>query len=258
MYCTKCGKELKDGSRFCGACGSPQNAAPAISMVDSRTIDETVCVNMPPPIPPAHLKQETKKKNHFGFKLTLIIVIALLVILAAGAAVWFLVSENGSGNNNSQSDDKDESVTRKLETTSQSTAESEPSIIGLPESVYVATDTDTEEESTSEQTSSVVIEEPEAVEMDPIETLIMESDTRLFDYADVYDLTADECKKVRNGIYACHGRMFNSADLQEYFMEFDWYTPRYSPDNFNNDLLNEYEKANVTFMVEFEAMMGYR
>lgn len=259
MYCRNCGKKLKDGSRFCDACGTPQNTVTVMPNADSGTIDETVRVNTPHPIPPAPVFQEKKKeKNRFGLKLTLIVVIALIVLLAIGVAVRFLILGNNGGNYNNHSDDEDERVTRKHENTSRDSEESEPSVIGLPESVYVATDTEALRESESEQPASVAIEEPEEVEMDPIESLIMESDTRLFDYADVYDLTADECKIVRNGIYARHGRMFTTSWLQEHFMQYSWYIPRYSPDDFNNDLLNDIEKANAAFILEFENMMGYR
>ena len=53
-----------------------------------------------------------------------------------------------------------------------------------------------------------------------------------------------------NEIYARHGRKFNDANLQEYFNSQPWYTPVYTPDEFNaieNSVFNAYEKANVKF-----------
>ena len=56
-----------------------------------------------------------------------------------------------------------------------------------------------------------------------------------------------------NEIYARHGRKFNDANLQEYFNSQPWYTPVYTPDEFNaieNSVFNAYEKANVKFLAD--------
>ena len=54
-------------------------------------------------------------------------------------------------------------------------------------------------------------------------------------------------------IYARHGRKFNDANLQNYFNSQPWYTPVYTPDEFNaieNSVFNAYEKANVKFLAD--------
>ncbi len=53
--------------------------------------------------------------------------------------------------------------------------------------------------------------------------------------------------------------MFQSEDLQEYFNQKSWYTPLYTPEEFDADLfshLNEYEKANLNVILAYEAALG--
>lgn len=69
---------------------------------------------------------------------------------------------------------------------------------------------------------------------------------------DVYDKSADELRIMRNYIYARHGYIFESPDLQEYFSQFDWYTP-YEPDmNAVYSSMTETERHNVDFIKQHE------
>ncbi len=86
-------------------------------------------------------------------------------------------------------------------------------------------------------------------------------DYYIFPYSDRRYLTADDVYEVDGGairfglneIYARHGRKFNDPELQNYFNSQPWYTPVYTPDEFNaieNSVFNEYEKANVKFLAD--------
>ena len=80
-----------------------------------------------------------------------------------------------------------------------------------------------------------------------------DSNARYLDYADVEDMDAYTVRLGLNEIYARHGRKFNDANLQEYFNSQPWYTPVYTPDEFNaieNSVFNAYEKANVKFLAD--------
>lgn len=57
---------------------------------------------------------------------------------------------------------------------------------------------------------------------------------------------------ARNEVYARHGRIFKANELNEYFHGKRWYKPAYTPENFPESLLNEYEKVNVEFMFAYE------
>ncbi|WP_026499359.1 YARHG domain-containing protein [Butyrivibrio sp. WCD2001] len=79
------------------------------------------------------------------------------------------------------------------------------------------------------------------------EYVLYGSDSSYIDKSYIHSLTNEELRIARNEIYARHGRMFNSADLQNYFNSKSWYSPRYTPDEFNamgDSMLNAYEKAN--------------
>jgi len=75
---------------------------------------------------------------------------------------------------------------------------------------------------------------------------------------DLIGLTAEECRIARNEIYARHGRMFTSEDLQAYFDSKDWYIGTIPAEQFSEDLLNVYEKANGALITQYEIEMGYR
>lgn len=59
-------------------------------------------------------------------------------------------------------------------------------------------------------------------------------------------------------IYARHGRKFNDPAVNEYFSQYWWYKPTIEPNLFNESSLNEYEKANVETIYQFQKNMGYR
>jgi YARHG domain len=61
-----------------------------------------------------------------------------------------------------------------------------------------------------------------------------------------------ELDVLRNAIYAVHGRQFNRSDLQSYFNQLPWYTPRYSPTEFPNNLLTTLEQANIQFILNYQ------
>ncbi len=68
-------------------------------------------------------------------------------------------------------------------------------------------------------------------------------------------LTKEELRLARNEIYARHGRMFSSQDLQGYFEEKSWYVPVYTAEEFTDiekDVFNEYEKANIVMIQKME------
>lgn len=59
-------------------------------------------------------------------------------------------------------------------------------------------------------------------------------------------------KTLRNEIYARHGRVFRSEDLKEIFSGCDWYRAN---ELFSENMLNEYEKYNVQFLLNNEKQL---
>lgn len=61
---------------------------------------------------------------------------------------------------------------------------------------------------------------------------------------------------AKNEIYARNGRQFVSSELQNWFNMQYWYTPIYTPSQFSDSMLNQYETANVRMLTDREAALG--
>lgn len=86
----------------------------------------------------------------------------------------------------------------------------------------------------------------------PNEYILPDSDSRYLSENDLYGLSAEECRLARNEIYARHGRMFDAEDLQQYFGNKSWYSPTYTPSEFKESWLNDYEVYNRDLIVKYE------
>ncbi len=78
---------------------------------------------------------------------------------------------------------------------------------------------------------------------------------------DIDGMDAQELNYARNEIFARYGREFNSEELMDYFESQDWYMPVYSPEEFDSNMLNQYEKENVKFLLSREEKLepgGYQ
>lgn len=84
------------------------------------------------------------------------------------------------------------------------------------------------------------------------EYVFAESSERELKRVDVYGLSADMMRIGRNEIYAKHGRIFMDSELQDYFDSKEWYQGEIEPDEFNESILSDVEKYNVTFLKDME------
>lgn len=57
---------------------------------------------------------------------------------------------------------------------------------------------------------------------------------------------------VKNEIYARHGYIFKNEDLYNYFMGCVWYNPTCKAEDFDDSVLNEYEKANLEILASMD------
>jgi hypothetical protein len=73
--------------------------------------------------------------------------------------------------------------------------------------------------------------------------------TRLLTVADVRGLIPEDARRLRNEIYARHGRRFQDPKLQRYFASFAWYKPS---DAFRESQLNAAERANAALISQYE------
>ncbi|MEK1829325.1 YARHG domain-containing protein [Priestia megaterium] len=79
--------------------------------------------------------------------------------------------------------------------------------------------------------------------------ILPDSDSYKLSYSDISSLSSSELRLARNEIYARHGYVFKSKDLQAYFYEKSWYTPDSS---FRDSYLSSVEKYNVDFIKSYE------
>ena len=82
--------------------------------------------------------------------------------------------------------------------------------------------------------------------------ILSDSATRLYDAGELESLSNYELYLARNEIFARHGRMFVSEDLQKHFGSKPWYTPLYSPEEFDQSVLGEVEKKNAEVIQQIE------
>ncbi|MEY3049804.1 MAG: hypothetical protein RL365_1842 [Bacteroidota bacterium] len=76
-----------------------------------------------------------------------------------------------------------------------------------------------------------------------------EASERLLNYDDVGHLSSRDLKIMRNEIFARHGYIFKTNDMNEYFSRQSWYEP------VNNDvtgLLSRIETENVNYIKSYE------
>lgn len=87
-----------------------------------------------------------------------------------------------------------------------------------------------------------------------------ESNIRYLTEEDVEGLSIQEINYGRNEIFARLGKKFESEELQNYFDSKEWYNGIYEPEdfdeNYKDDLMNDFEKANVDFLTEIEFSMS--
>lgn len=86
--------------------------------------------------------------------------------------------------------------------------------------------------------------------------ILPDSSWRSYSGEEIADMSLQVICYAKNEIYARNGRMFVSAELQQYFNDQYWYSPMYTPEQFTPDMLNTYETANVSLLDEWERALG--
>lgn len=127
---------------------------------------------------------------------------------------------------------------------------------GEKESIRDTVSYSAENERTTDTTgSSVTVEATESIESDNrtdlAEYMLPYSNTQYLTEGDVAGLSKEEIRIALNEIYARHGRIFQSEDLNAHFSSKSWYEPKYSAEEFSeieNSIMNDYEKKNIEFL----------
>lgn len=82
--------------------------------------------------------------------------------------------------------------------------------------------------------------------------ILPDSDNRAYTYEELSGLSKADIRLAINEIYARHGRMFDSAEYQNYFNSKSWYNGAVKPKDFSEDVFNMYEKSNIDLLSSIE------
>lgn len=109
-----------------------------------------------------------------------------------------------------------------------------------------------------EKDEETYIEDTDAEEEneEDAEYILPDSDTQKITENDLEELSKEELRLARNEVYARLGRKFDDEVLRDYFESKSWYEGTIEPSDFSEELLNEIEKYNVTFIANYEKNLG--
>lgn len=84
------------------------------------------------------------------------------------------------------------------------------------------------------------------------EYILPQSSSEYLDENDIAGFSKQKLNYARNEIFARHDRLFASQELMDYFNTTSWYVGWLEPEEFDNTVLNEYERKNISFLYELE------
>ena len=79
--------------------------------------------------------------------------------------------------------------------------------------------------------------------------MMYDVDSRYISADELSSWSSEDLAKLRNEIFARHGRIFKTQKWIDYFATKTWYVPRY--DNVDS-MLNDYEWANLGVILKLE------
>ena len=288
MFCTNCGAELPDGAKFCASCGTP-TSSPAVGQADATTrIDERTAV-MPAPSPvvdtvrrnaplsadetvmapePAVSPSSRRARHTSSGSRTVAIVMTVIAAVAVIALVVVVVDPFQLGSSSQSQEEIAAEDASSDEDAASMDAEDDAAATDDSTSDDSETSDGTTSTDSSDETTRVTIiggddDSSEGASTDaynPSGSYILPySDTYQYSASDLSGFSDWELYIARNEIYARHGREFNNEGLQAYFNGQSWYTPLYTPDEFDamaSSLLNSVEQANVATIRSVEQERG--
>ena len=251
MKCVHCGKEIDDKSKFCKYCGgitpeikeskNPQTGVKKFKcQVCGAELNPGVkfCTKCGTPIIFKDNKDKVKKKSKG--KKVLIIIIIIVVIATSALSVMFGMKFIRDKDNVSEFK-KTEALLNE-----------EANVKDKKDDSFKKRD----EKNKLEENIKVVVKEEEKIN-DPLNDedayIVPESNQKYLTEDDLKGLTAQELNYAKNEIYARHGRLFLSNELQTYFDSKIWYTGLYSADVFDGyNLLSDLETKNAELIRNME------
>lgn len=256
--CPDCGNQLRENDENCPICGhktkvrKQEEIKAQISTVKNQ---EKIKMQVPKAKKPKENKVQIQQTNsrrlktHYhtmgkkrGFlKKLVIIIVGFYLIAGMFSCMGSVVSE--------WAEEEVQSPDSSIELIEQITQNDSSDELVEPE-----TQNDKSQES-SVETSDVAENESTEAETGnaPKDFILPFSSSRYYSESDLVELTKEELRFARNEIYAIHGRKFESEDLNNYFSSKSWYHGYLSQEEFDDNVLNAYEKANLDLIKSVES-----
>lgn len=272
MTCKHCQAELPDNARFCPECGALQPMICPSCGAESRP-GSKLCTACGKKLPMAEREDRlvyARKKKH-PLRVVSLIALVLAALLFLAAAVLFLTKTLDS---TKKDKDKESQFSSQELPDPDEPEETEDPAVTEPEELPVEVtpaeedelptgdevpaepDVPEEEPPVEEEPEETPEEDPQPEEESPAQNELDDNDdyilpfssTRLLTDEDIQGLSAWQLKVARNEIYARHGRLFTTQELQDYFNSREWYQGTIAPENFTDAMLTDIELANVRFL----------
>lgn len=187
-------------------------------------------------------KEKSEGVNQTG-QLNIVTVIAVVIaVLALGGSVFMFLMGKGIAGVESQVSEKEIKAAGEQEVDEDGGV----NVIGLERKIVIAP---------SGNVQSSTSQAADAGSSSSGDYIFPNSDTVYLTEADVSGRSKADLRIGRNEIMARHGRIFDSADLKEYFESKSWYSGTVSPKEFDANVdarLNDVERSNIEMIKKYE------
>jgi len=255
MFCPNCGAKNSDGAKFCKKCGTSFNTV-NLKKNDSQGGNN----NQSTPSNPSNMGQINNTNKN---AVIIISIAAVCVVFICIAVTTFLIFKSQSEEDNDLMALSEESTKSNIVNTTTEKATEITTALVTEKPVEITT-VQPESHATVNIPSVPPSAPPPPVNIPKPDNsyyissyILPYSDSQYLSESDLYGLTSEQLRIARNEIYARHGRTFNDEGLQSYFNSCSWYYGTVSPENFNENILNKYEKANRDLIARYEKERGY-
>ena len=257
MFCTNCGAKVPDGTKFCTSCGAElgRRAARPDDTASMPVVDSQPTMRVSGYAPASPVPSSAPAPREKAGAAGVVAVVMSLVALAAVVALVVVLDPFGLRG----TEGSDEAVQTQQEQPAEQANEQDA------EKDDDAAESDDAAPSGGDNNVVVVVgqDEQDAEDAEPQEDsstyILSDSGSHRYTDGELSDLSDWELYLARNEIFARRGREFRNEDLQRYFESKSWYTPTYSPDDFDartSELLNDVERANAETILKLEQSRG--
>ncbi|RGZ00658.1 YARHG domain-containing protein [Clostridium sp. AM58-1XD] len=261
ITCPSCGRIHPAGTKFCSGCGTTlqSDSETGGQGINGSQFQKQGGVNPPP------------RRGKTGLVIFLVIF-GICMVGAVGTGAYFFLRPQPKTVMVGSREKKEEIKETEKQTEKAKTAAEETSSMGMeslpstepnvpttpayipPTTAYVPPTTAYVPPANQPTFSGNIPQTAPAVQSS--DYVMPYSSSRYLTSADFAGFTKDQLRLARNEIYARHGRTFSDQDLQNYFNSKTWYYGTVAPENFNANVLNDYEKKNLLLIKDIEKLFN--